>query len=194
MAGETAHDLSTVNLQADDKAKSDSRVENTASVTSSSPTLGAINMADRKIPQMSDFFKKSIVTNEERQAYHDFGWLTGNLTSTFPKVDAATVHDSTILCFESYLITGLGLLPSKFLAAIMNFLSCELVHFNPNSIATLSCFTMLCECWLGIVLDTILFWFHYSSAWYDKMVYVRIGLSLHRHHQKEYIKVVFKSY
>jgi hypothetical protein len=45
-------------------------------VTSSSPTLGAIKMVDREILEMSDFFKKTTVTDEELQAYHDFGWLT----------------------------------------------------------------------------------------------------------------------
>jgi hypothetical protein len=69
---------------------------------------------------------------------------------------------TTIVYFESYLITGLDLPPSKFLYAIMNFLGCELVHFNPNAIIALSCFAMLCECWLGIAPDTSLFWCFYS--------------------------------
>jgi hypothetical protein len=127
--------------------------------TSSSPTLGTIKMADRKVQEMSDFFKKTTVIEEERHAYHDFSWLTGNLISIIHEVDVPTIHDSTILCFESYFTTGLGLPPSKFLSAIMNILGCELVHFNPNVIAALSCFSMLCECWLGIALDTSLFWY-----------------------------------
>jgi hypothetical protein len=76
MAGETACDLPPINQQVDDDTKSDSGVESTAPVTSSSPTLGAIKMADREILGMSDFFKKTTVTDEELQAYHDFGWLT----------------------------------------------------------------------------------------------------------------------
>jgi hypothetical protein len=75
----------------------------------------------------------------------------------------------------------------------MNYLGCELVHFNPNTIAALSCFTILCEYWLGITPDTSLFCYYYSLTRYDKVVYHRIGLSLHRHHQKEYTEVVFKS-
>jgi hypothetical protein len=81
--------------------------------------------------------------------------------------------------FESHLITGLGFPPSKFLIAVMNYLGCELVHLNPNAIAALSCFTMLCECWVGIVPDTSLFWYFYSPTQYDKVVYSEIGLSLH---------------
>jgi hypothetical protein len=54
-------------------------------------------------------------------------------------------------------IAGLGLLPRKFLVAVMSHLGCELVHLNPNVIAALSYFVMLCECLLGIALDTSLF-------------------------------------
>jgi hypothetical protein len=121
-------------------------------------------MADRKILEMSDFFKKTIVTEEERLAYHRFGWLTGNLISMIPEVNVPPVHDSTTICFESFLIVGLGLPSSKFLSSMMNFLGYELVYFNPNAIAALSCFTMLCECWLGIASDTSLFWYFYSPV------------------------------
>jgi hypothetical protein len=98
-----------------------------------------------------------------------------------------------MVCFKSHLIVGLGLPPSKFLSATMNFLSCELVHFNPNAIAALSYFTMLCECWLGIAIDTNLFWYYYSPTRYEKVVYSGIGLSVRRHHRKEYINPTFRS-
>jgi hypothetical protein len=52
---------------------------------------------------------------------------------------------TNVMCFESHLVAGLGILPSKFLAAIMSYLGCKLIHFNPNAIFALSCFTMLCE-------------------------------------------------
>jgi hypothetical protein len=103
------------------------------------------------------------------------------------------VDGSTVVCFESHLVPGLGLPPSKFLVAIMNFLGCELVHLNLNTIAALSCFTMLCECWLRIAPDTSLFWYFYSSARYDKAVYSRIGLSLHRSRRKDYIDATIMS-
>jgi hypothetical protein len=98
-----------------------------------------------------------------------------------------------MVCFESHLIVGLRLSPSKFLFAIMNFLECELVHFNPNTITTLSCFTMFCECWLGIAPDTSLFWYFYYPTRYSKVVYSKIGLSLHRYRSFEYIDATFKS-
>jgi hypothetical protein len=157
MAGEADRTLASADTRVVDKGRNASGAESDALVTSSSMTLAVIKMADHRVPEMSDYWKKSIITEADRQAYHDFGWLTGNLMSTVPEVDFPTTHSSTVVCFESHLIAGLSLPPSKFLVAIMNFLGCELVHFNPNVITTLSCFFMLCEYWLGISPDTSLF-------------------------------------
>jgi hypothetical protein len=157
MAAETAHDLPIVDTPIGDDAQSDSGAKSAAPITSSSPTLAATKMADKKVPEMSDFFKKTTITKEERLAYHSFSWLTGNLISIIPRVDVPTVHDSTIICFESYLIGGLDLPPSKFFSSIMNFCGYELVHFNTNAIVVLSCFVMLYECWLGITPYTNLY-------------------------------------
>jgi hypothetical protein len=125
--------------------------------------------------------------------YHGAGWLGGGLEFHVPEVDTHTVDNSTMVCFESALVDGLGLPASKFLVAIMNFLGCELVHLNPNAIATFSCFTMLCECWLWIAPDTNLFWYFYSPTHYDKVVYSGIGLSLRHSRRKNYIDATFKS-
>jgi hypothetical protein len=162
MVAETTHDLPIADTPTSDDAQSNSGVESVALVTSSSPTLAATKMADRKALEMSDFFKKTTIIDKGHLAYHNFGWLTGNLISMIPEVDIPTIHDSTTIYFESYLIAGLGLPSSKFLSSIMNFLGCELVHFNPNTIAALNYFTILCECWLGIAPDTSLFWYFYS--------------------------------
>jgi hypothetical protein len=97
MAMETAHDFPINDKPAGDDTQSDSGAVSAAPATSSSPTLAATKMADRKIPEMSDFFEKTTVTEEERQAYHEFSWLTGNLISMIPEVDISTVHDSTSL-------------------------------------------------------------------------------------------------
>jgi hypothetical protein len=144
--------------------KNDSRTESDNPTTSSSSTLATIKMEDNQIPEIADYWKKSNVSEANRQTYHDLGWLTGNLISFIPEVDVPTTHGSTVVCFESHLATGLGLSPSKFLVTIMNFLGCEPMHFNLNNIAALSCFTMLCECWLGITPDTSLFWYFYSPV------------------------------
>jgi hypothetical protein len=149
MAMKTAYDLPIADAPTGDDAQSDSGAERIAPATSSSPTLAVTKMTDRKVTEMSNVFKKTTVSEEECLPYHSFGWLTHNLISTILEADVPTIHDSTTICFESYLIAGLGLPPNKFLSSIMNFLGRELVHFNLNVIAALSCFAMLCECWLG---------------------------------------------
>jgi hypothetical protein len=120
--------------------------ESTMMATSSSPTHGTTKMVEGEISELTEFFKKTTMTEDNRRAYHDRGWLTGNLVSFIPKVDVPTVEGATILCFKSQLAAGLGLPPSKFLSSIMNYLECSLVHLNTNAISALSSFIMLCEC------------------------------------------------
>jgi hypothetical protein len=176
-----------------DDSGHDSGMESTVMVASSSPTHGTIKMAEGEIPGLTDFFKKTIVTEDDHWAYHDRGWLTDNLVSFIPKVDVPTVDGSTILCFESQLAARLGLPPSKFLSSIMNYLRCSLVHLNDNAVSALSSFVMLCECWLRIPLNTSLFWYYYSLTRYTKTIFGGIGLFLRCKHRDEYIKATFKS-
>jgi hypothetical protein len=193
MAGEADQNPPSTTEPSAGGNKSDFGTESDAPTTSSSVTLAVIKMADNQIPEIADYWKKSNVSEANRQAYHDLDWLLGNLISSIPEVDVPTTHDSTVVCFESHLVARLGLPPIKFLIAIMNFLGCELVHFNPNAITALSCFMMLCECWLGIAPNTSLFWYFYSLVRYNKVVYSGIGLSLHCHRIHEYIDATFKS-
>jgi hypothetical protein len=145
---------------------------------SSSPTHGATKMVEGEIPKLIDFFKKTTMTEDDHQAYHNRGWLTSNLVSFIPEVDVPTVEGSTILCFEPELAAGQGHPPSKFLSSIMNYLKCSLVHLNTNTVSALSSFVMLCECWLGIPLDTSIFWYYYSPARYAETIFDGIGLFL----------------
>jgi hypothetical protein len=108
MDEKTSHNLPTADKPTADDTKSDSEAESAAPTTSSSPNLSAIKMADKKVLEMSDFFKKTTVIEQERQAYHNFSWLMGNLMSTIPEVDVPNVHDCTMVCFEFHLIVGLG--------------------------------------------------------------------------------------
>jgi hypothetical protein len=192
MAEELVNDPHTNVSINDDDAESDSGAESPTISTSSSPTRGASLMAKGEIPELTDFFKKTSATEEERLTYHARGWLTGNMLSTIPEVGVPTVHGSSVLCFESHLLARLGLPPSKFLAAIMNYLGCSLVHFNANVIAALSSFMMLCECWLRIPPDSSLLWHYYSLSRYAKFIYGGIRLSLRRHRRDEYILALFK--
>jgi hypothetical protein len=168
-----------------DDSGHDSRAESTAMAVSS-PTRGATRMVAGEILELTDFFKKTTVTED------DCGWLTLNLVSFIPEVDVPTVEGSTIICFESQLAVGIGLPPNKFLSSIMNYLGCSLVHLNTNVISALSSFVMLCECCLRIPPDTSLFWYYYSLARYTKTIFGGIGFSLRRNHRDEYIKATFK--
>jgi hypothetical protein len=161
-------------------------------MAASSPTRGATRMVVGVTPELTDFFKNTAVTEDNHRAYHDRGWLTGNLVSFNPKVDVPTVEGSTLICFESQLATRVGLPPSKFLPSIMNYLGCSLVHINSNAVSALSSFIMLCECWLVIPLDTSLLWYYYSPARYTKTIFGGIDFSLRRNHRDEYIKATFK--
>jgi hypothetical protein len=193
MAGETDHTVHVTDEPVVDENKSASRVKSDVPAVSSSSNVAIVKMANKTTPSMFDYWKKSMITEADHSAYHSAGWQCGGLESRVHEVDVPMVGGSIVVCFESHLVAGLGLPPSKFLVAIMNFLGCELVHMNPNAIVVFSCFTMLCECWLRFAPNTIRFWYFYSSAHYDKTVYSEIGLSLHRSRRKDYIDVTFKS-
>jgi hypothetical protein len=102
MAEGPAHDPTVANPPADEDTRSDSEAESTAMTTSSSPTRGASMMAKGEIPELTDFFKKTNVSEEELQTYHRRGWLTGNALSYITEVDVPTIHDLSVLCFESH--------------------------------------------------------------------------------------------
>jgi hypothetical protein len=125
MAGEADRTLAVADTPAVDEGRNDSRAESDTLATSSSVTHAVIKMVDNRVPEMSDYWKKSTVTEADRQAYHNFSWLTVNVVSTVPKVDFPTTHSSTVVCFESHLIAVLSLPPNKFVVAIVNFLGCS---------------------------------------------------------------------
>jgi hypothetical protein len=54
-----------------DDSGHDSRSESTAMAASSSPTHGTTKMAEREIPELTDFFKKTAVTEDDRRVYHN---------------------------------------------------------------------------------------------------------------------------
>jgi hypothetical protein len=83
-----------------DNSGYNSVTESAVMATSSSPTRGVIKMDDGEIPELADFFKKTIVTEADHRAYHDLDWLSGNLISFIPEVNVPTVEGSIVLCFE----------------------------------------------------------------------------------------------
>jgi hypothetical protein len=157
MAGETDCSLHIADEPVVDKNKSASGAEGDVLVVSSSSNAAVVKMVDKTIPEMSGYWKKSMIIEADRLTYHSTDWLSDGLETLLPNMDIPTVDGSTVVCFKSHLIARLRLPPNKFLIIVMNFLGCELVHLNPNAIAALSCFTMLHECWLGITPGTSLF-------------------------------------
>jgi hypothetical protein len=115
MAGEADQNPPVTTEPTTTSNKSDSRMESNSPATSSSATLATIKMADNQIPEITDFWKISNISKANRQAYHNLGWLTGNLISSIPKIDIPTTHGLIVVCYESHLVAGLGLHPSKFL-------------------------------------------------------------------------------
>jgi hypothetical protein len=164
MAGEADQILHITDEPIVNENKSDSEMESDILVASSSSNVAAAKMPEKTTPEMINYWKKTMVAKADRQAYHSFGWLNGELESSVPTMEYTIVHSTTVVCFKLHLIAGLGLLPSKFLVPVMSHLGCELVHLNPNAISALSRFTMLCECWLGIAPNNSLFWYFYSLA------------------------------
>jgi hypothetical protein len=84
MPDTTIHAPAAPSASANDSGH-DSGAEIAAMVTSSSLTHGATRMAEGEIPELTDFFKRTIVAENDRRAYHDRGWLTGNLVSFIPR-------------------------------------------------------------------------------------------------------------
>jgi hypothetical protein len=164
MAGEADQTL----LVASDAAASDSQIAPGA-VSNTAPGYSSSSVATQKIwkksiPMLYNFWKMLTVTDAYLVAYHAAGWQPGGVISSSSELEFSMVDKTTIVCFESHLIVGLGLPISKFLVSILNFLKCELVHLSPNAITTLSCFIMICECWLRIPPNTSMFWYFYSPA------------------------------
>jgi hypothetical protein len=112
MAEGPSHDPSVDNPLTNEDTGSDSGAESIVVMTSS-PTHGASLMAKSEIPELSNFFKKTSITDDERQAYHGHGWLTGNIISSILEVDVPSVEGSTIVCFESHLVVGLDFCPAS---------------------------------------------------------------------------------
>jgi hypothetical protein len=72
MAEGPSRDPIVANPPTDRDTGNDARAESVAATTSS-PTRGAALMAKGKIPELSDFLKKTSITDGECQAYHERG-------------------------------------------------------------------------------------------------------------------------
>jgi hypothetical protein len=73
VAIKSAIDLPPTNPSIDDDARGDSKEESTTMTTSSSLTRVASLMVKGEILELTNFFKKTIVSEEDLQAYHHHG-------------------------------------------------------------------------------------------------------------------------
>jgi hypothetical protein len=136
-----------------------SGTESDTAPASSSSNAATQTIVKNVVPMMYEYWKKSMVIEVDLAAYHTVDWLPGGVISSTLDLELPTIDKTVIVCFESHLITGLGLAPSKFLVSILNFLRCELVHLNLNAVAALNYFSMMREYWLRIAPDTRLFYY-----------------------------------
>jgi hypothetical protein len=164
-------------------------VESRAPSTSSS-TIADQAMAKKQIPNMYEYWKVPTVTDKDIANFHDVGWLLGVFLCTPTTLDFPTINRTHIVYFESHLMCGLGLPPSKFLVSVLNYLGCKLVHLHLNTFAVLNCFSMLCECWICIPPDTTLFWYFYYLARYEHKVFFYLGQTLCHNHRDDYPKAL----
>jgi hypothetical protein len=140
--------------------------EHEATFASSSSNMVIQTMVKKEVPKLYEYWKAPTTTKKDFSAYYATDWLSGVMICSTTSLNFATIDRTNIVCFESHLMCGLGLPPIKFLVSILNYLRCKLVHLNPNAIATLSYFSMLCKCWLDIPPNTSLFWyFYYPCTW-----------------------------
>jgi hypothetical protein len=114
-------------------------------------------MAKKQNLNLYEYWKVPTVTEKDIANFHDAEWLPGSLLCAPTPLEFPSIDRINIVCFESHLMCGLSFPPSKFLIAVLNYLGYELVHFHPNAIATISCFSMQCDCWPGIPPDTLFF-------------------------------------
>jgi hypothetical protein len=63
-----------------------------------------------------------MVTETNLAAYYATFWIPGGMISSTTELEFLMIDKTTIVCFESHLVAGLGLPPSKFLISILNYL------------------------------------------------------------------------
>jgi hypothetical protein len=72
MASEADRTLAAVDTPTVDEGRNDSGAESDAPVTFSTMAFAVIKMANNKVPELSDYRKKSAISEADCQAYHGF--------------------------------------------------------------------------------------------------------------------------
>jgi hypothetical protein len=73
MAGEADQIPHVVDEPIVNENKSHSEIESDVLVTFSSSNIAGMKMAEKTTPEMVDYWKKTMITEADRQAYHSFG-------------------------------------------------------------------------------------------------------------------------
>jgi hypothetical protein len=96
----------------------------------SSLTIADQVIVENKVPNLYEYWKSPTVKEEDLSKFHEARWLPDDLVCSPTSLDFLIIDRTIIVCFESYLMCGLGLPPSKFLVAILGYLGCELIYYN----------------------------------------------------------------
>ncbi|TVU42180.1 hypothetical protein EJB05_08573, partial [Eragrostis curvula] len=125
-------------------------------------------MAAGEIPESMDHWKPEEIDEDYIKQLRDLGWISDFVVTKENKGAMCFRFDTTeIPVFESHLICGFNLPPSKFLERVCKYYSIELLHLKPQAIALLSIFSTLCECWLGTAPSFDLWRVYHEPRYYS---------------------------
>jgi hypothetical protein len=100
----------------------------------SSSTKADQAMAENKIMNLYEYWKALTMDEKDITNFHTVGWLLGSLLYTPTTLEFPTINHTRIVYFESHLMCGLSLPPSKFLVVILNYMGYELIHLHPSAV------------------------------------------------------------
>ncbi|TVU36168.1 hypothetical protein EJB05_18087, partial [Eragrostis curvula] len=121
-----------------------------------------------KIPQSIDYWKPGEIDEKYILELRKTGWISDFIITKENKGDMCFSFDTTeIPVFESHMICGFNLPPSKFLERVCKFYKIELIHLKSQVVSLLSLFSTLCECWLGTAPSLDLWRVYHEPCYYS---------------------------
>ncbi|TVU02755.1 hypothetical protein EJB05_51733, partial [Eragrostis curvula] len=118
-----------------------------ATSSNGSPTKAQQMMDTGKIPESIDYWKPGEIDENYILELRKTGWISDFVITKENKGGMCFSFDTTeIPVFESHMICGFNLPPSKFLERVCKFYKIELIHLKPQAISLLSLFSTLLGC------------------------------------------------
>ncbi|TVU30424.1 hypothetical protein EJB05_22048, partial [Eragrostis curvula] len=149
-------------------AQQDPEHQDDATSSNGSPTKAQRMMDAGEIPESVDYWKPGEIDEAFIQVLRKTGWISDLVITKENKGDMCFSFDTTeISVFESHMICGFNLPPSKFLERVCKFYKIELIHLKPQAVALLSLFSTLCECWLGTAPSLDLWRVYHEPCYYS---------------------------